>query len=88
MRKGSLTDEQTLALYNEGESLITLAIHEAMTVFGIASRCARARKAVGLSGVPRAPSEYPPIDSIEALITQMNALTRHIKRMSKLEVVR
>jgi len=83
MRKGTLTDTQTLTLYNNGESLITLAIHEGMTVYGVSHRLRRGRKALGLEGMNRPPSEYPTIDTIDELVRQMNKLTRAVSAMIK-----
>lgn len=81
MRKGNLTDQQTLKLYRRGESLITLAIHEGMSVLSICSRLTRARKAIGEQGVKRKPSKLRPIDSVEELQSQFRELDRMISRM-------
>lgn len=45
MRKGKLTDAQTLGMYEDGVSIIALAVHEGMTAYGVIGRLGRARKA-------------------------------------------
>lgn len=44
MRKGTLSDQETLAAYQDGTSIIALCLHEGMTVHGVIGRLARARR--------------------------------------------
>lgn len=81
MRKGTLTDHQTLMLYNKGESIITLAIHEGMSVFGCSARLTRARKTYGMVGTHRSPSKLAPIANVDTLAVQLRALERAVRKM-------
>jgi hypothetical protein len=44
MRKGTLSDQQTLDAYQKGTSVIALCLHEGMTVHGVLGRLSRARR--------------------------------------------
>lgn len=44
MRKGTLTDAQTLGMYEDGMSIIALCVHEGLTAYGVIGRLSRARK--------------------------------------------
>lgn len=86
MRKGTLTDAETLGFYEDGVSIIALAVHEGMTAYGVISRLSRARRERrgGLSAmrggrVTRKRRDARPVDSWQALrraVAQLEAITR------------
>lgn len=85
-RKGTLTDAQTLGMYEDGVSIIALCVHEGMTCYGVISRLsrARARRRRGIRGpgytlraratTRRVPQ--PTYDSFDALRAAVRALER------------
>lgn len=86
MRKGTLTDAETLRLYEHGAAMIALCVKEGMTPYGIISRISRARKhrAEGVRGdgyrlrvrPPRKLVRQPTFDSFDALRAAVDALER------------
>jgi hypothetical protein len=92
MRKGTLTDAQTLGMYEDGVQMIALCVHEGMTPYGIISRLSRARRARRLqvgprrerhlrAVAPRVRTQQPPIDTFDALraaVERLEATTREL----------
>jgi hypothetical protein len=91
MRKGSLSDRETLRHYENGVSIIALCIHEAMTPYGIISRLGRARRERRGSRLPsskrrivvvRRRTPQPTYDSFEALRAAVAELSAAAAKLS------
>lgn len=72
MRKGTLTDTETLGMYEDGVSCIALCVHEGMTPHGVYSRISRERKRRHRKPAPR--REAVAIDSWDALLAAVEKL--------------
>lgn len=92
MRKGTLTDAQTLGMYEDGVSIIALCVHEGMTCYGVISRLGRARRerrdTLVKAGRPnaarmrRTKGPQPTFDSFDALRAAVRDLERHTRQLS------
>lgn len=81
MRHGTLSDEQTLALYEAGESALALCIHEGLTPSSLTGRIGRARKRRGFT-IPRQ-REARVIDSVEEVERAMRNLARAVRALAR-----
>lgn len=81
MRRGTLSDDDTLRLYEAGESLLALCVHEGMTPHGMIGRVGRARRQRGYT-IAR-PSETTIIDSIEGVERAVRALNRAVRALHR-----
>lgn len=82
-RKGTLTDEQTLGMAEDGMSIIALCVHEGMSPYGIYGRIYRARR-VSRTKALRARRQarkvpQPTITSFESLNRAVEDLRRQLE---------
>lgn len=81
MRRGTLSDADTLRLYEAGESLLALCVHEGLTPHSMIGRIGRARRARGYT-INREP-EHSIIDSMEAVDAAVRRLNRAIRALTR-----
>jgi len=87
MRKGSLTDAQTLGMYEDGVSIVALCVHEGMTCYGVIGRLSRARKErrrVSPSAARRRTrtpqATYDTFDALRAAVRSLEQTTKELTR--------
>jgi hypothetical protein len=89
MRKGTLSDAETLRLYEQGVAMIAICIHEGMTPYGVISRISRARRgrmfARGRIATVRARQRtpQPTYDTFNALRAAVRALERETAKLER-----
>jgi hypothetical protein len=77
VRKGTLSDAQTLGMYEDGMSIIALCVHEGMTAYGVIGRLGRARKRRGQE-FRRARRKAP-----QETFTSFDALREAVERLER-----
>lgn len=80
-RRGTLTDYETMMLYENGESLIALAVHEGLSPSGVWIRVQRARKKRGYTIRRRAPLTIT--DSLLAVAAACDRLDAAVQRLQR-----
>lgn len=84
MRRGQLTDAQTLSAYESGSSIVALAVAEGLSAYGVISRLSRARRRRGRGAAiltRRARAARQPVDSWADLEASIARLQRSVSRL-------
>lgn len=81
-RRGTLTDAQTLRLYERGTPLIALCLKEGMTPYGILTRCSRERDRRRRRGaLIRRKAPQQTYTRVLDLVEAMNELSATLERL-------
>jgi hypothetical protein len=83
MRKGTLSDAQTLGMYEDGMSIIAICVHEGMTPYGVIGRLGRARKGRGryVRARPKRPQEtFTSFDALREAVERLERATAEYAR--------
>jgi hypothetical protein len=81
-RKGTLSDAQTLGMYEDGVSIIALCVHEGMTCYGVTTRLTRARRKLATPRQRRAVAQptYTSFDALHAAVRALEAREKEYTR--------